>query len=218
MATRKKSGVPRGTTPRRKTSKKTKAGKHPGGRPSKYRPEYCADLIEHFRQGGSIQGFGGYLYEKYVKGKTDQNGNPVNPMDICPSEQTVYAWFDAYPEFLEAKKIGLPLARQFFDELTRRGVAGALRRVSKEEYGPNGEVKNREYAQATFGQSFAIFAYKNRFGWRDRVEHSGEIGSGADKSTGKTLDVFLKDPKTAAAALKIAEAMAGSSKEDEGSS
>lgn len=198
VTTRKKSGsVPRRSSPRRKKKAKARSV----GRPTKYVKKYCKDLIEHMRNGGSVQGFGGLLYEKYGPKRG-------------ASEQTIYTWFKTHPEFLESQKIGLGLARKFYDELTSRGVAGALRRVTKEEYDAEGNIKKREFSAATFGQSFAIFTYKNRFGWKDRVEHSGAIVT-SDKTTGKTLDGFLNDPKTAAAALQIAEAMVGDYSGDE---
>jgi DNA-binding XRE family transcriptional regulator len=64
------------------------------------------------------------------------------------SEQTLYDWEKAHPEFLEAKKIGYPHCRAFWE---RAGIAGKI---------PAGTW---------------IFNMKNRFGWRDKSpEESAE--------------------------------------------
>lgn len=191
MTTRRKTGqdVPRRTS--RPQRRKASAPPPKTGRPPKYDPKFCADLVEHGRQGGEIETFPAVLYEKY---------------GLVVTERTVYNWFEQYDALFQAKSIAVNLARKFWGDLTSRGVAGALRRVAKEEYGPNGEVKSREYAPATFGQSFAIFLFKNRFGWKDRIEHSGSIG--ADDSKGKVLDRLLDDPEHGEAVRRAAEILA----------
>jgi hypothetical protein len=57
----------------------------PAGRPTKYRPEYCDLLVEHMKQGGSLDEF-------------------CLEVDVCI--QTLCNWFDSHPEFLESKKKG----------------------------------------------------------------------------------------------------------------
>lgn len=57
--------------------------KHAGGRPSKFKPEYCQMLIEHMSQG--------YSYESFAA-----------KVDDCRA--TLYNWEEKHPEFLDAKK------------------------------------------------------------------------------------------------------------------
>ena len=135
----KKSAKPKG-----KSSKKSAYPEHQPaqfGRPTKYRPEFCEDLIEHMRGGGSVESFGAFLGEKYG-----------NASAIC--KDTVYEWAERYPDFSDAKKIGTAFARKFYEDIGKRGMKG-------------------EYV--AFNSTVWVFSMKNRFGWRDKVEHSGEI-------------------------------------------
>jgi hypothetical protein len=63
--------------------------KRPMGQPSKYRPEYCQDLIAHMEQGRAFQSFG-----KIVR----------------VSKKTLQNWLKAHPEFEEAKGLGESLS------------------------------------------------------------------------------------------------------------
>ena len=75
------------------------------GRPSKYKPEYCEQLIEHCKQGLSFEAFAGSI--------------PVH-------KDTIYEWAKKYPEFDEAKRTGAALSLLFWEKL---GVAGAVGKV-----------------------------------------------------------------------------------------
>src|SRR5215831_15887279 len=55
--------------------------RHPGGRPSTYRPEYCQRVIDHMGKGKSLTAFAG---------------------SIGAGKETVYGWITAYPDFAEA--------------------------------------------------------------------------------------------------------------------
>lgn len=61
--------------------------KHPGGRPTKYKPEYCELLIEHMA--------GGHSFESFA-------GRP----DVRVNIDTLYEWAKVHPQFSEAKSIG----------------------------------------------------------------------------------------------------------------
>lgn len=163
-----------------------------GGRPSKYRSEFANDLIEHMKTGGSIEAFPGYLYIKYGG-------------DVRVVEKTIYNWFENHEEFLQAKELGLSLARLWFDNLSKTGMAGQLKVVDKEVYDKDGRVVSRTYRPATFGQSFAAIAYKNRFGWRDKMEHSGTIESGLK---GESYAKLMADPEKRTTLLEAAELLA----------
>ena len=59
--------------------------KHPGGRPSKYDPAFCDQIIEHMREGASALSFAA---------------------EIGVSRATLNVWAEAHPEFLEALNAG----------------------------------------------------------------------------------------------------------------
>lgn len=96
---------------------------------------------------------------------------------------TLYAWEKAHKEFSEAKREGLAANLIFWEKLGMTGIAGKIKNFSAPTY---------------------IFTMKNRHGWRDKIEHSGEIDTSGTKEKIKTL---LKDPETKAAARKVALAL-----------
>jgi hypothetical protein len=55
--------------------------KHPGGRPTDYRPEYCELVIEKMAEGFSLSAFAGY---------------------IRAGRETVYGWMSRHSEFSDA--------------------------------------------------------------------------------------------------------------------
>jgi hypothetical protein len=55
--------------------------KHPGGRPSEYRPEYCQAVIDCMAQGFSLTAFAG---------------------SIRVAKDTIYQWVKVYPQFSDA--------------------------------------------------------------------------------------------------------------------
>jgi hypothetical protein len=133
---------------------------NPVGRPSDYRPDFAAKLIEHMAGGGSFEGFGAVVNK---------------------SKQTLYDWTKAFPEFLDAKKVGLSHSLKFYEELGKMIAMGQLRRVKKETpvRGPDGEiifdkdgkvVVDREYESTSAGQATWIFMMKNMHKWRDKLE------------------------------------------------
>jgi transposase len=54
-----------------------------GGRPTKYKPEFCEMLAEHFAEGYSYESFAGV---------------------VGVARATLYLWEEQHPEFLDAKK------------------------------------------------------------------------------------------------------------------
>lgn len=71
-----------------------------GGRPSKYKEEYCQALVEHMREGFTFEAFAGAV-------------------GVCVD--TLYEWSDAHQEFSEAKKLGRG-AQMLTDEKTLKGL------------------------------------------------------------------------------------------------
>lgn len=132
-----------------------KSTKHPGGRPTKYKPELCEDLVKFFSRP---------LYiikktRKFIDGQEEiieesvPNETPwlidwVMKHDLCVD--TPANWAKQYPEFFRAYNTAKSLQERFLAEL---GIKGDH-------------------------SGFMTFqALKNVSGWRDKtdVEHSGSI-------------------------------------------
>lgn len=76
-----------------------------GGRPTKYKKEYCKKLIEHMSQGYSIGSFAGVV--------------KVN-------KDTVYEWINVNKEFKEAKEYGESLSLLWWEKSGMDGMRGAI--------------------------------------------------------------------------------------------
>jgi len=72
-------------------------------------------------------------------------------------KDTLYGWVREYPEFSDAKKRAFLAAQVFWEKMAIDHMVS-----------PNGEDG------FTFNTSSWIFNMKNRFKWRDRVEHTGD--------------------------------------------
>ena len=72
------------------------------GQPTKYKPEYCQELIDHMAKGYSFESFAG----------------------ICNVDRdTIYEWAKVQPSFSDAKKRAFEQSRLFWERL---GIAGSL--------------------------------------------------------------------------------------------
>jgi hypothetical protein len=154
------------------------------GRPTKYKQEYCISIVEHMAKGNSFESFAGRV-------------------GVC--FDTLYHWTHQYPEFSEAKKVGLAKLLLFDEDLGKAGVAGQLKRMVRKTTDKDGKV-TEEYEAATFGQTFHIFTLKNRYPrmYRDKIQVETSFGEDA-KKTNKVLQEVMADPILAEAARKIAE-------------
>lgn len=74
----------------------------PGGRPSKFKEEFCQLLIDHMAQGYSFDCFGG-----------------LDQVSVC--RDTIYRWVHGYPEFSDAKKKGEAKCLKFWES---KGIEG----------------------------------------------------------------------------------------------
>lgn len=81
--------------------------KHPGGRPTLYKKEYCEKLIKHMAKGFSFESFAGLMRV---------------------SKQTIYEWLDKHKEFSDAKKEAMELNRLFWEQ---KGVQGLYSEARK---------------------------------------------------------------------------------------
>jgi transposase len=110
---------------KKKTTKK-KSTTNKIGRPTKYKPEFCELLIECMKKGYSFEAFGS---------------------EVSISKQTLYDWVERYPEFSDAKNIGLSHARKFWENIAILACLGDNKMANP---------------------AIWVFNMKNRFGWRDK--------------------------------------------------
>jgi hypothetical protein len=104
-----------------------KVAKHPGGRPTKYRKEYCQAIIEWFS---------GESFEKGLKTITTKKGTVIEEEVILPGKlplferfaesigvscETLVVWSNKHKEFLTAYTRAKQLQKSF---LIENGVAG----------------------------------------------------------------------------------------------
>lgn len=170
------------------------------GRPTKYDPKYCEDIISHMKQGNTLESFGAYLGEKY--------GN-----EAAVGKQVLYSWADQYQDFQDSIRVARAYAQKFYEDIGKSGITGNIKRVKSETpvivdgkavLGPDGRVvTKKEYEPATFNSGTFNFTMQNMFGWTRNVQHSGEIKG--SNPVGDALSKILNDPKLASAAKSIAE-------------
>jgi hypothetical protein len=75
--------------------------KHPGGRPTDYRPEYCEVVKKCLNKGMSIMSIARKLQV---------------------SKQTLYDWKDAHPQFLDAVKKGIDFSQGWWEDKGRKNL------------------------------------------------------------------------------------------------
>jgi len=126
-----------------------------GGRPTLYKPEYCEQLITHMAEGLSYESFAGI---------------------VGASEKTLYNWENAknetgeltHPEWLEAKERAFALCRVFWERAGRNMMLG-IKTVQKDAKGVETEL---DFSKGN--ATVWIFNMKNRFNWRDKVDHTSD--------------------------------------------
>lgn len=109
------------------------------GRPSKYRPEFCALLIEHCDKGLSFESFAAVA--------------EVN-------RDTIYAWAEKHEEFAEAKSIAEAKSLLFHEKVGIKAMLGklpgfvaavwAINMKNRFGYRDNGEENNKQPISVTF--------------------------------------------------------------------
>lgn len=88
-----------------KTSKPKKVLKSQG-RPSKYKPEYCDQIIEYCRQGKSFESFAAHI---------DVNRDSLNE------------WVKVYPDFAKAKHKARITAEEYMMSVGMNGMVGKIK-------------------------------------------------------------------------------------------
>lgn len=138
---------------------KTAPAKHAGGRPTKYKPEYCLS-VEYMARSGMI--------EKEMAEK------------IGVSEVTFNAWKNEYPEFLNA----LTRGKEDIDDQVERALykkATGFREPAVKIFMPAGFDKPvyapyDEYYPPDTAAAFIWLKNRRKNKWRDRIEHTGADG------------------------------------------
>ena len=75
--------------------------KHAGGRPTKYKPEYCEEIVEYMRDGKSLAEFAAYI-------------------DV--DHDTINNWAKKYSEFFGAKKRAIKLSEAWWTAQGREAL------------------------------------------------------------------------------------------------
>jgi len=104
------------------------------GRPTLYRPEFCEMLIEHCREGGSIEAFAG---------------------TIMVSIDALYDWFDKHEDFRHAKKIGYSLSLAWWENMGRQNIMNIQTTSGYGSY--------KETTSKSINSSIWIYTVKCRF-------------------------------------------------------
>ena len=114
--------------------------KGPGGRPTKYKPEFCQMLIDHMAQGFSFESFVKpiYLYNKEL--------NDPKPF---VNRDTLYNWCTLFVEFSDAKKVGRGMQIHKFEQIGLDMATGVIEKGNATAF---------------------VWASKNMIGWTDKHE------------------------------------------------
>lgn len=75
------------------------------GRPTKYKPEYCQELVEHMAKGFSFASFAA---------------------DIDVNQDTLHEWAKVHDEFSDAKKRAFDKCLRFWEDLGVRAAQGLV--------------------------------------------------------------------------------------------
>ena len=79
--------------------------KNKGGRPTKYKPEYCELLIEHMKSGLSFEAFAGV---------------------VGVWKDVLYDWVAKFPEFSDAKKLASSANLLTLEKIGHAGMVGKI--------------------------------------------------------------------------------------------
>lgn len=128
---------------------------HPGGRPTKYKPENCDVVIEMMAEGKSWTAVACHFNT---------------------TREVLDTWAGKNPEFADAKRRGFQLAEIWWEKVGQEHLI----------YNPKGEQINTQ---------MWAFHMKNRFGWRDKQEISGDPNAPLIIKTQASMDFDDDDDK-----------------------
>lgn len=137
------------------------------GRPTKYLPEYCEQLIEHMAKGLSYESFAGVLRV---------------------SKQTLYSWEKENQDFMDAKEVGVEACRLHWEQL---GVDYA---VTRSESSSEGDC--RSSSSESLNSTVWSLNMRNRFPKEWREKQPGEADVIVNNITSKSdeeLDARIKE-------------------------
>lgn len=143
------------------TAQKVSSGKHPGGRPTEYKDEYC-ELATKF----------------CLLGADDEDLARMFDVDV----RTIYRWKDERPEFCQAIKAGKDIAdAEVSSKLYHRARGyshNAVKIVADAKTGSEHVVPYVEHYPPD--TTACIFWLKNRqrAKWRDKQDHEHDIPAG----------------------------------------
>jgi transposase len=146
--------------------KKKSVKKHPGGRPTDFKPEYCDMLINHLKNGDSYTTFASVL-------------------NVAVS--TLYEWEKNFPEFSEAKSIGWPHYQKYWED---HGKTGLYHETFKDN---DGMTVSRSINSAVYIYNMKCRFPKD---WRDMQEIKAEVKTeSAESEKVQELLSWLKSAK-----------------------
>lgn len=119
--------------------------KNPEGRPSKYRPEYCSELIVHMAKGLSFESFAAV---------------------VAVNRDTLHEWCKVHEAFSDAKKEAFDKNLLFWEN---HGIEGLY---SITDYD---EETGKPLKSKTLNSTVWIFNMKNRHKWRDKQPDETDV-------------------------------------------
>lgn len=148
-------------------SEESKADAPKPGRPSKYKPEYCQQLIAHMTTGLSFDSFAAVI-------------------DV--NQDTLHEWVKVHPDFSEAKKEAYSKNLLFWEN---HGIEGLY---STTEYDDKGKPTSSKSINATVWIFNMKNRHKWRDKQPDEVDTivNNNIGSMSDKDLDTKIDEKLK--------------------------
>jgi len=154
-------------TPRHPPTERPMAKKRTGpGRPSRYRVDYNALLIDYMAEGLSFEAFAGH---------------------IGVTRRTLYNWLEQYESFQEARELGLAKCRDWWERLGLKIAEGVgnervvVKELTRET--PDGKVTETVYGPATPNGSTWFANMKNRFFEDCKDRHEIDVGVKFDKAS-----------------------------------
>lgn len=122
------------------------------GRPTKYKKEYCEQVIEYMRKGKSLTSFAAF---------------------IGTHRQVVYGWMNRHPAFKDACKVAQELSQEWWEDFAMQAATGRLHGAA---YKGKYERHNPNMIQFMMSRRFKDYYATNRQqigidkGFKERLE------------------------------------------------